>query len=158
MAVKGKTKGKTTMPTVEGELVNPYRFGRPSKLTVELLQKARDYVEASDNMNANVLLPTKERLARTLGITRETLDQWKKENSDFSDICKDLDMIQADKAMQNGLMGRYQPAITAIVLSRHGYVRMEQQDITSGGEKLGVEANDNQLAQLIEARTRRSDI
>lgn len=32
--------------------------------------------------------------------------------------------------MQNGLMGRYQPAITAIVLSRHGYVKTEQVDNT----------------------------
>lgn len=118
----------TSKTVTEGELVRPYTFGRPSKLTHDLLDKAREYVNTSDNMSANTLLPTRERLCLTLGITRETLSQWEKENTDFSDICKHLDLLQADKAMQNGLMGRYQPAITAIVLSRHGYVRKEEND------------------------------
>jgi hypothetical protein len=116
------------LPTLEGELVRPYKFGRPSKLTVELLTKARQYVEDADNMSSTTLLPTKERLARILGIDRDTLKEWAKENDDFSAICKDLDVIQADKLVQNGLVGRYTPAITAIMLSKHGYVRQEQVD------------------------------
>lgn len=140
---------------VEGELVRPYRFGRPSKLTKQLLQKAWEYVERADNMNVNVLLPTKERLALELGINKDTLYQWAQENKDFSDVCHTLDLIQADKAMQNGLMGRYQPAITAIVLSRHGYVRQEQTDVTSGGEKIG-EISADQTEQLLRARALRS--
>jgi hypothetical protein len=143
------------MKTVEGELVRPYTFGRPSKLTKQLLQKARDYVEQADNMNVNVLLPTKERLARILGITRETLYKWCEENNDFSDICKDLDQVQADKLVQNGLMGRYTPGITAIMMSKHGYIRQEQTDVTSGGEKIG-EVSASQTEQLLRARALRS--
>jgi hypothetical protein len=124
------TKVKNNLKTVEGELVRPYRFGRPSKLTHELLDKAREYVTNADNMSANTLLPTRERLCLTLGIFKDTMWRWEKENEDFSDVCKHLDMLQADKALQNGLMGRYQPAITAIVLSRHGYVKTEQVDST----------------------------
>lgn len=143
---------------IEGELVRPYRFGRPSKLTKELLKKAWEYVEQADNMNVNTLLPTKERLALNLGINRDTLYKWMDENKDFSDICKTLDMIQADKVIQNSLIGRYAPGTSAIILSKHGYIKQEQTDLTSGGDKLGVQASDEQLAQLIEARTRRTDI
>jgi hypothetical protein len=116
--------------TVEGELVRPYRFGRPSKLTKQLLQKAWDYVESVDNMSVATLLPTRERLALTLGINRDTLYQWEDENKDFSDICKTLDMLQADKTIQNSLIGRYAPGTSAIILSKHGYVKTEQQDTT----------------------------
>lgn len=140
---------------IEGELVRPYTFGRPSKLTVELLTRAREYVEQSDNMSATTLLPTKERLARVLGITRETLYKWCNENTDFSDICHDLDLIQADKAMQNGLMNRYNSSITAIVLSRHGYVRKEETEstetVTHKYEQLEDKDIDARLNQVIES-------
>jgi hypothetical protein len=147
------------LKTVEGELLRPYRFGRPSKLTKELLDKGWEYAENSDDMSASTLLPTRERLCLTLGIHKETMNIWERENKDFSDLCRYLDMIQADKAMQNGLMGRYQPAITAIVLSRHGYIRQEQTDVTSGGEKIG-DISASQTEQLLRARALRdsSDI
>lgn len=117
-----------SFPTVNGTLVNQYTFGRPSKLTEELLDKAREYVGKQDNMSAATLLPTRERLCLVLGITRDTLVRWEKENDDFSDICKNLDILQAEKLIQNGLVGRYTPAITAIMLSKHGHVKTEQVD------------------------------
>lgn len=144
--------------TVEGELVRPYRFGRPSKLTKQLLQTAWDYVEDADNMNTNTLLPTKERLALKLKISNETLYKWIGENKDFSDICKTLDQIQADKLIQNSLVGRYAPGTSAIMLSKHGYVKQEQQDITSGGDKLGADIDAGRLQQLVQARAERTDI
>lgn len=108
------------------------KFGRPSKLTSEVLAKAWEYLNNTTSIavNSGGLLPTKERLALTLGVSRQTLDNWKAANPDFLDICNTMDAMQADMLVQNGLVGRYQPAITAIMLSRHDYVKQEKLDNT----------------------------
>lgn len=143
----------------EGEIVEVLaesvdKFGRPSKLTPELIKKAWEYLNNTTSIavNAGGLLPTKERLALTLGVSRQTLDNWAEKSPDFLDIYNSLDVMQADMLVQNGLVGRYTPAITAIMLSRHNYVRKTEEDITSGGEKLEAGLSASQAEQLIRAR------
>jgi hypothetical protein len=122
---------------LDGELVTTHalsvdKFGRPSKLTDAVMEKARQYLRDTTSIavQAGGLLPTKERLALTLGVSRQTVDNWKEQSPDFLDICNTLDEMQADMLVQNGLVGRYTPAITAIMLSKHGYVRKEESDNT----------------------------
>jgi hypothetical protein len=119
----------------EGELIKPLatsvdKFGRPSKLTVEVIAKAWEYLNNTTSIavNAGGLLPTKERLAYHLGVSRQTIDNWKDSSPEFLDICNTMDLLQTDMLIQNGLVGRYTPAITAIMLSRHNYVKREEQD------------------------------
>mgnify|MGYP001574108914 CR=1 FL=1 len=125
--------------------------GRPTVLTQEMLDSALEYVSDSDSMGVDVLLPTIDRLAIMLDVSRDTLYQWEKDATEkdasvllveFSYILMKLRAVQADKLIQNGLTNRYNPAVTKMMLSKHGYV--ETKDITTGGDKLpaGVSAVD----------------
>jgi hypothetical protein len=131
------------------------RMGRPTKLTDELVEQAELYLDETGNMSVNTLLPTIEGLALLLNIRRETLYEWEKENEDFSNILERLRALQAQKIMQNSMLNRYNPTISKLMLSKHGYIEQRQDDITSGGEKLGVALSDDQAAQLLKARQNR---
>jgi hypothetical protein len=131
--------------------------GRPTKLTPELLELAKNYVAEGDTMSPTSLLPTVERLALLLNVHRDTLYQWEKENQDFSDILSDLKYTQGDKLIQNSLIGRYNANISKMMLSKHGYVEQTATDITSNGNELGVTIDAAQAEQLVRARAERTN-
>lgn len=117
--------------------------GRPTVLTQEMIDTALEYVKESDNMAVATLLPTIDRLALILDVSREALYQWERDAAEenasnlvlqFSYILMKLRAVQADKLIQNGLINRYNPAVAKMMLSKHGYV--ETKDITTAGEKL----------------------
>lgn len=108
--------------------------GRPTKLTPELVDKAHEYLAETSVMGVHALLPTIEGLALLLKINRETLRMWEQENEEFSGILGELRQAQAQKIIQNVLIGRYNPLISKLLLSKHGYI--EQSDVTSGGQPI----------------------
>jgi len=115
---------------------NPKPFGRPTKLTAELIYKAREHVEAFD-VSTYTLLPTIEGLALELRISRDTVYEWEKENTDFSDIVTELRAKQANKLIQNSLAGKYNASIAKLILSgKHGYVEKSEQDLTTNGKDI----------------------
>lgn len=109
--------------------------GRPTILTEELKEQARGYVEEEGSYMSS-LLPSIEGLALRLGIHRDTLYAWEKEDEDFSDILERLRQSQAKKLMDKGLAGQYNSTIAKLLLSKHGYVEKSEQDITTGGDKI----------------------
>lgn len=100
----------------------PSAGGRPSKLTKERLAIAREYVTSNDTMNPTSLLPTIERLSIILDVHKDTLYEWEKHDPEFSDVLRLLRAAQADKLLQNSLIGRYNAVISKLMLSKHGYV------------------------------------
>jgi len=104
-------------------------MGAPKKLTPELLDLAQIYVRENDTMSPTALLPTIERLSIILDVHRDTLYEWEKENKDFSDILRKLRASQADKLLQNSLIGRYNAVITKLMLSKHGYIEKTESDV-----------------------------
>lgn len=114
--------------TVTGEVVKR-GFGRPTKLDSELIAKAWEYVQRTGEFSYQ-LLPTIEGLSLAMNISRETIYKWESDDvsTEFSDIVKRLRACQAEKLLQNGLMGRYNPMITKLMLSKHGYVEKTEQD------------------------------
>jgi len=120
--------------TTQADISRP--VGRPSKLTPEIIEEGWKYLNELD-VSVYTLLPTIEGLAIKLGISRETVYQWEKENDQFSDIVKRLKADQAEKLIQNALNNRYNASIAKLILSgKHGYVEKSEQDVTSGGEKI----------------------
>jgi hypothetical protein len=77
---------------------------------------------------AGGLLPTKEGLALKLKVTRQTMDNWSEQSPDFLDIVKTLEKNQADRLIQYSLIGKYNPMITKLLLSKHGYVEKQEID------------------------------
>lgn len=117
--------------------------GRPSKLTPALIQRATQYVVATEGHRT--ILPTVEGMARALGIHKDTIYEWAElvdvpaEQStlkqEFSDVVKDLKDAQAEKLMQLSLIGKYNPTIAKLILSgKHGYVEKTAQDVNHSGD------------------------
>lgn len=67
-------------------------------------------------------LPTKKNLAKHLGVNRKTIDDWMKANPEFSDIVENVTDEYEEMLVKNGLAGRFNPKITALLLSsKFGY-------------------------------------
>lgn len=112
--------------------------GRPTKLTPELIKEGWKYLDELD-VSIHTLLPTVEGLAIKLGISRDTIYEWEKENDEFSDIVKKLKVEQGEKLIQNALAGRYNASIAKLILSgKHGYVEQTATDVTSNGKDVVV--------------------
>lgn len=117
--------------------------GRPTKLTDDLVNKALEYiVQAVDTIQATdngkvipkVNLPTIEGLSNYLNVNRDTLYEWEKEDERFSDILTRVRNNQAERLINNGLAGTYNPVISKLLLSKHGYVERSEQDTTHHGD------------------------
>jgi len=117
------------------------QLGRPTLLTPELLEKARKFLDLyqdkiDENGKVDVKFPSLGALARFLKVSRDTVMEWSKNNKDFSDIYNQIMCEQEQRLINCGLSGKYQPAITALMLSKHGYKK--ESDITTGGEKINI--------------------
>lgn len=127
--------------------------GRPTEYNEDILNKAQEYLNSCQDediqkvkqsnsekgyeMYENKLkvnIPTIGGLARYLGVARSTLYLWKTEHSEFSDIIEQLSAEQEDRLINNGLSGDYNPTISKVLLSKHGYREGVDTDITTGGE------------------------
>lgn len=101
--------------------------GRPTDYSPETITKAKEYLDLcvdTEGDKLKVKIPTIEWLARHLGMSKETVFQWEKEKGkeEFSDFLCDLRAEQAERLINNWLWGRYNPVITKLILSKHGYV------------------------------------
>ena len=124
--------------------------GRPTKLTDALIEKAAKYA-TNDYMLQGEVIPTIEGLAVFLNVSRKTLYNWKAENEEFLHILDDLMARQAKELLSNGLRGDFNPTITKLILTKHGYSDRVEQDVTSSDGALaptsivlrGVRADDS---------------
>ena len=124
--------------------------GRPSKLTDALIEQAGRYA-AKDYRLQGEVIPTIEGLAVFLNVSRSTIYKWKGENQEFSDILESLMSMQAKELFSNGLTGDFNPTITKLILTKHGYSDRVEQDVTSSDGALaptsivlrGVRADDS---------------
>lgn len=125
--------------------------GRPTDYSEEILTKSEEYIqscvdqieeyhktrgEKSDTFDrlVRVKIPTIEGLAVYLGVTRPTVYDWKKEHEAFSYIIDKLQAIQADRLINNGMSGDYNPTIAKVLLTKHGY--REGSDVTTNDKDL----------------------
>lgn len=139
-------------------------MARPTKLTTELLEKARGYLatcydkpvwtEKGGLAYVDVNLPSKVGLAIYLGIDKATVDNWcnleQKEEpwpindtmipemkQEFFGIVKEILSEQEKRLINNGLGGLYKEKTNAMLLSKHGYATEKTEtDITTQGEKI----------------------
>lgn len=113
-------------------------MARPIEYNESILDKAREYIskcvdeveeyhktrgDKSDSYErlVRVKIPTIEGLAVYIGISRVTVYDWKEKYKEFSYIIEELQAIQADRLLNNGLSGDYNPVIAKVLLTKHGY-------------------------------------
>lgn len=128
-------------------------MARPVEYNEEVLTKASAYIaecvdeideyhktrgEKSDSYDrlVRVKLPTIEGLALYLNIDRTTVYAWEQTYPEFSHILSDLRALQADRLINAGLSGDYNPVIAKVLLTKHGYNDKQEIDHTTKGEKI----------------------
>lgn len=96
-------------------------MARPTVYSDEVLEKASDYIENYAEYGDAV--PTVAGMACEIGVSRETLYAWAKdvEKPEFSDILMRVMENQERKLVNGGLSGGFNPAITKMMLTKHGY-------------------------------------
>jgi len=158
---KQKPKKALQEAVLEQKDTNP--LGRPPKYkgqeTIDLAKKFLEeecYIEeekvlkseshgATSESKGHALyftpnLPTKTRLAEYLKIHRDTLDEWVKTYSAFSDIVKELRRKYEDMLIEGGVTRKFDPSITKLLLHhKFGYA-----------DKKEVEYNASDLLDMFE--------
>lgn len=95
------------------------KVGRPSKLG-ECMVKAKEYLEGGYEQVGEVI-PNIAGLACYLSVSRSTVYEYQKESKDFSDILEAILSLQESKLLNSGLLGNFNPTITKLILTKHGY-------------------------------------
>lgn len=116
-------------------------MSRPTDYNPEILQKAKDYLaKAIDDeytvgdkerpiYKIRVKLPSIEGCAVFLGIHKDTIYEWEKIHPEFSDVIEALRATQAERLINEGLAGTYNPTISKLLLAKHGYVEKSEHEI-----------------------------
>lgn len=108
------------------------RTGRPTKYNDEIQAKAEQYV--SGYAEAGDTVPTIAGLACELGIHKDTCYEWAKIHDSFSDVFTRVGMLQERALVNGGLSGDFNPAVTKMLLTKHGYSdKMEQAHTSPDG-------------------------
>lgn len=105
------------------------KIGRPS-VYAEKLVEAKKYL-MGDWQVIGDSIPSVAGLACYLGVSRETLYDWKSKEKAFSDILNEILTLQERTLLNGGLSKDFNPIITKLVLSKHGYSDKVEQDVTS---------------------------
>lgn len=123
-------------------------MARPLEYNLEIVAKAEEYIKScqdsfkilgegeSAKTVPTVKVPTIEGLAVYLNIHKDTIYDWESKFSEFSDVIATLRSHQADRLINNGLAGTYNPTIAKVLLTKHGYKEGTETDVTSKGEKI----------------------
>lgn len=129
--------------------------GAPSKITPELLAKAKAFVEGGwqsvKNGSFQPSIPTIEALALELGLYRSYLYAV----PELSDMLEQIQAQQSMMVLNKGLTGEFNSNIAKLLLSsKHGYVEKSASeqtvvaDVTSNGETVGKSTVDDLINVL----------
>lgn len=103
--------------------------GRPTKLTPELVAKARAYIDVETKYGGQFHgdLPTVAGLSLFLDVARSSIYEWAKQTDplgrEFSDTVDKLDATQEYMLVGKSLKGDYNSNIASILLSNHGHIK-----------------------------------
>ena len=141
-------------------------MARPTKYNSKILKKTIEYVNSLDRdeeleqftisdgekstgyqhrLMKNTL-PSLARLSRILHVSRNTINEWRKEHEAFSDACEELMALQEAKLIEYGVSGVYaQATVNRILAANHGYVDKSGAPLPSSGPTTLIQNNFNIL-------------
>lgn len=94
--------------------------GRPTKLNDEIMQKAREYLDGGYEA-AEHMIPSKVGLAEYLQVSTSSIDNWGESSEEFLGIIKEVMAKQHRVLLSKGLSSDFNPTITKLILTKHGY-------------------------------------
>ena len=95
--------------------------GRPSKYNEDVQAKAELYLETFRELGDEV--PTVIGLALFLDVATNTVYNWYRDevSPEFLRVFMRVEQIQHQRLINQGLLGNFNPAITKMMLTKHGY-------------------------------------
>ena len=108
-------------------------IGRPSELE-PTLAKAKEYL-LGGYKDAGEVIPNIAGLACYVGKARSTIYEYAEQSKDFSDILDGIMKLQESKLLNEGLKGNFNPTITKLILTKHGYSDRIEQELSGSVEK-----------------------
>ena len=103
---------------MKGKEQNP--VGRPTKYSDDLQAQAEEYILSYEDLGE--LVPTIVGLAIHLDVTTKTIYNWAtEEKPEFLRIFTRVEQLQHRTLVNGGLAGTFNPAITKMMMTKHGY-------------------------------------
>ena len=103
----------------------------------KLKAKMVEYVsDTKHGTHLKVRFPSIAGLAVFLKVNRSTVYEWKENHPEFSDMLDEMLAEQEKRLIEGGLAGIYNPMITKLVLTKHGYHDKLDQDLSSQGQPI----------------------
>ena len=127
------------MPAPKEEVKN--KGGRPTNYTDDLIDKALDYLEVYKSKEE--LVPTVVGLCRHIGRSKSIVYDWAKDpdKSQFTDILGQIEELQHIGLVNGGLSSAFNPAITKMMLTKHGYSDKQEIDHQSSDKSMSPPDN-----------------
>lgn len=102
-------------------------MGRPTKLTDEVRQKAKDYLS---EIEKNSDIPYLEQLAYKLDVDMDTMKRWSESDDDFCGTYKKIQIYQRYMLQKGSVLGQYNPASSIFQLkANHGMVETDRHEV-----------------------------
>lgn len=136
------------------EIRAKYTTGRPTSYTEEVLEKAWEYIEIHNEKRAvdelDEYFPSIVGLALYLQVSKSTVYDWAKSEGkeEFSYIVNAINAQQEKSLTQNGVAGAYNPIITKLLLSKHGYAEKQEVESTNTNLNQNVEIDKKDYAEV----------
>lgn len=125
--------------------------GRPTDYDPKYCEMMIDYFsvshyEGEGKEKEGAEFPQFTAFARTIGVNRSTLHEWKQKHDEFSDaysICKGL---QEELLINNSLKNRYNPYFAQFVLKNgHGYRDKQEVESVNKNIEIKIDQQDTEL-------------
>jgi len=100
-------------------------MGRATEYNKAMQKKAETYLEENTRV-----IPSVAGLAVFLKVARSTIYKWANENPSFSDTLDEILANQELDALDGGLNGTFNPAISKLILANHGYKEKQESEVT----------------------------
>jgi len=121
--------------TQDNRQLNP-EPGRPAGWPLHL-DAAKEYINGGYKSHGHAI-PSIAGLSLVLGVTRGTIREWAKNVDEFSTIVEQLLAKQEQELVSNGLAGTFNPSISKLILTKHGYSDKIEQEISGNGINLVI--------------------
>ncbi len=107
--------------------------GRPTIYTKGVIDGSYEYIRTYAEIGERV--PTVVGLCKFINRSKTVVYDWAKEEGkeEFADILSQISEIQHLGLVNSGLAGDFNPAITKMMLTHHGYSDKVEQAITGAG-------------------------
>lgn len=122
--------------------------GRPSKLNQTHLDGAEWYLKGGFQERSEVI-PSIAGLACFLGVSRDQIYDWGRQNTDFRYTLENIKAAQENILLNKGLQGEFNATITKLALSNHGYSDKTENAVSGSLEvkKSAADLTDEELAE-----------